>query len=953
MQIGDQSYVLGLFNSTSSNSNNNGIITLDLSSLLSTSGTAAPATPTQPVAPTPPWNSQETPTQANANVQAALAGQPIINESAAKLDVPGASTDYRKLFALYQGLDTLSNIAAQAAGGISPQQQKQLSAAFDSGLSQVASYLGSADFSKLRLTDGTDAASAKATLQTAKPATTYVTPPLTNSLTADDPAFDGNVQFNINIKQNLKTFNVPIDLSGLGSQPRSLANVIIYINQQLAAAGVETRVATSKTPGQPQTITAGGQTVTLPPTSDQYGLQINIGTSESVSFTAPQTAGAVYVAQTVGNPNPDGDPATKDSDTRAQLTKFQTDTTNVGAPPQVSSQANFTPGRVFANNLEPNIGTVHATQVGPDGSVYMLADVTGSTYGQTIQGAQDVALIKYDSAGRLVYSRTLGASSTASGLGLAISSTGQVAISGSVTGVLNGTTDGALNSGPTGAFSDETDSFVTLYDSSGNEVWTERRGSAQEDQASQVAFSADGSTVYVAGQAQGAMPGGGAPIGGYDGYIEAFTTGATGTPHAAFTQTFGSAAQDSVKGMVVDGNSLITASVEDGHAILRNFDISSGTPSLTATRDLGDLQGGSISGLALNGGQLVVAGTTTNGALAAGTITRAASGGSDAFAAQVSENLASSPSDAIAYYGGSGDDRATSLAVSGGQVWIGGQAGTDLPNQPAVGTKDGFLAQLDISTGTIVNSQRFTGKDGMVAPTAIAVDTTGASILDRLGLPKGAIGLDTSDQLTAQSSLRPGEQFTVAAGTGPATTVTIDPGETLDTLALKIQRASGFDALATVTTIAGQRQLTITPANSEMTVTLGAGPAGKNALPTLGLPEGMINQTTTSNGVTSPADGGSTIYGLGLSSTLNIDSAAQISHARAVVGAAMGIVRKAYQDLVNAATPKTPASVAAANGKTGTVPQYLTNELANLQAGLARLTGGGANSSPFNINTTA
>src|SRR6185437_7663327 len=122
MQIGDQSYVLGLFNSTSSNSNNNGIITLDLSSLLSTSGTAAPATPTQPVAPTPPWNSQETPTQANANVQAALAGQPIINESAAKLDVPGASTDYRKLFALYQGLDTLSNIAAQAAGGISPQQ---------------------------------------------------------------------------------------------------------------------------------------------------------------------------------------------------------------------------------------------------------------------------------------------------------------------------------------------------------------------------------------------------------------------------------------------------------------------------------------------------------------------------------------------------------------------------------------------------------------------------------------------------------------------------------------------------------------------------------------------------------------------------------------------------------------------------------------------------------------
>lgn len=951
MQIGDQSYVLGLFNSTSSKTN--GVISMDLSSLLSSSAAAAAAAPAQRVAPTPPWNSAEPAAQANANVQTALAGQPIVNESAAQLDLPGASADYKKLFALYKALDTLSNIAAQAAGGNSPEQQSQLSKAFNSGLAQISSYVGDAGFSKLRLADGADATSASATLQTAKPATTYVTPPLANSLTADVPAFAGNAQFNISIKRNAQSFNVPIDLAGLGSQPRSLANVIGYINNQLAAAGVETRVASNKTPGQPQTITTGGHTVTLPPTSDQYGLQIKIGTSEQVTFTAPQTAGAVYVAQTVGNPNPDGDPTTKDSDTRNQLLKFQTDTVNVDAPPQIASQPNYVAGRVFANNLEPNIGTVHATQVGPDGSVYMLADVTGTAYGQTIQGSQDVALVKYDTAGRLVYSRTLGASSSASGLGLAVSATGQVAISGSVTGALYGSTDGALNSGPTGAFADETDSFVTLYDSSGNETWTARRGSAQQDQASQVAFSADGSTVYVAGQAQGALPGAGAPIGGYDGYIEAFTTTAQGTPKAAFTQTFGTTGQDSVKGMVVDGNSLITASVENGHAVLRNFDISSGTPALSSTRDLGDLQGGNITGLALNGGQLVVAGTTTNGALAAGTVTRAASGGSDAFAAQVSENLSASGTDAIAYYGGAGDDKATSLAVSGGQVWIGGQAGTDLPGQPAVGTKDGFIAQLDISTGAIVNSERFTGKDGMAAPTAIAVDTSGSSFLDRLGLPKGPIGLDTSQQLTAQSSLRPGEQFTISTGQGPATKITIDKGETLDTLALKIQRASGFQALATVTTVSGQRQLKIVPASSQMTVTLGAGPSDRNALTTLGLPEGMINLTTVTNGVIMPADGGSKIYGLGLSSTLNIDSAAQVSHARAVVGAAMGIVRRAYQDLVTAATPQTAASAAAAAGKTGAVPAYLSAELANLQAGLARLTGGNPGGNPFNTSTTA
>lgn len=358
MTVGlDQSYVLGLFNTTSS-ATNNGIISLDLSSLVGGAATTAAANRSAPVAPTPPWNRGETPIQVSANIQSALAGQPIINESAAKLDVPGASSDYKKLFALYQGLSTLADIGARAsAQNLAPEDQRQLSKAFNDGLTQVTSYLGSTTFSKLRLAEGADATSQTATLSTSRAPTTYVTPPLTNSLTTDVPAFDGNVQFNISIKRNSQTFDVPIDLSNLGTQPRSLANVIGYINQQLAAAGVETRVATNRIPGSPQTITAGGTTVTLPPTSDQWALQIKIGTSEAVSFSAPQTAGAVYVTQTVGNPNPDGDPKTKDSDTRNQLLKFQTDTTNVSAPPQISSQPNFVAGRVFANNLEPHIGT--------------------------------------------------------------------------------------------------------------------------------------------------------------------------------------------------------------------------------------------------------------------------------------------------------------------------------------------------------------------------------------------------------------------------------------------------------------------------------------------------------------------------------------------------------------------------------------------------------------------
>ena len=962
MQVGgNQSYILGLYSSPNSNlnsnSNHNGIINVDLSGLasLSSGAGAGAGFPTGPVAPRAPWATAETPAQASATVQNALAGLPIINQSGSSVGVgkgitPAQSADYNKLFNLYQGLATLSDLAAQAASSsISPQQQTQLANVFAGGLSQVSKYISEAQFNSLRLAYGGDTTKATATLKTPGTPTTYQTPALATTNIGDVPALGGNFVFNISVTLNKQTKNIPIDLAGMGTQTRSLANVVTYMNDQLKAAGVDTRVAINRMPGVPKTVTTNGKTTTLPAPPDQFGLKVTIGTSETVAFSAPQTAGAVYVAQTVGDPKPPPTPSIPGAKapatpaaplTSTQLLKFQTDTNDVGAPPQIPGQANFVPGRVYAGNLDTDIASVQAQQIGPDGSVYMLANVTGNINGQAIQGKQDVALLKYDSAGHLVYTRTLGAASSASGLGLALSPTGQVAVVGSVTGVLGGAVNGPMNSGATGPNADNTDSFVTLYDANGNELWTARRGSSGNDSATQVAFSADGKTVYVAGQAQGSMPGGGPTVGGQDGYIEAFQTTAKGEPRATFTQTFGTTGQDSVKGLVVTGNSLITASVENGDAVLRNYDISSGSPVLTNTRNLGSLQGGTIAGLALNGDQVVVAGTTSNPALSAGAVTAAASGGTDAFAAQVSTDLTPNSSDAIAYYGGAGNDKATALAVANGQVWIGGTTTTSLNGQPMQGTLNGFIAQIDISAGQVVSSNQFTGKDGMAVPTAIGFSPAGSSVLDRLGLPTGNLGGGVSSQLAAFSSLRAGDQFTVAAGSAPPIKVTIAADETLTTLAQKIQRASGNQVTATITKNAsGQQTLTIVPAYTSARVTLGPGPNGQNALPLLGLPEGMLNQTTTTKGMTMPADGGSQIYGLGLSGALNLSTTAQISQARAGIAAAMGVIRRAYQDMITAATPKPPGQPAAAAANAGPPPAYMTAQIANLQAGLARLTG--------------
>lgn len=893
-------------------------------------------TSTRKVAPTAPWNQQTADATTSAAVKAAILGRKFINEGAAQLDLKGASTDYRKMFALYQGLGTLMGVAERAsASNIPATELAKLQKVFASGLSEISSYVGDLDLEQFRMVQGETAISAKTTVGVPRTKTEYTTDPLVSG-SADTvvPAFQGDVQFKMSVKRSGTTIDVPIDLAGMGSQPRSMVNVVNYINGQLKTAGVDARVASQRIAGTDKTTTVNGKTVVIGKNPDQFALKVNVSAGETLSFSATATAGAVYVAQNAGNPNPDGKSTTNDSTEAAQFLKFQTDTASVPAPLQSTTEANWVDGRIFSETLGPEVKTIRDQVVGPDGAVYMLADVVDKVAGQEIKGEQDVALLKYDAAGKLVFARTLGASDTASGLGLAISADGKIAVAGSVTGELSGATAGPLNS--TGAFAANTDSFVTLYDGDGQELWTQRRGARQNDEASEVAFGADG-TVYVQGRASSVMPGTSA-IGGSDSYIEAFKADATGKVQTLFTTTVGTAGTDRPAGMVVDGSSIIVASNEEGRGVLRRYDVSGGTPVLTSTRDLGDLQGGAITGIALDGGNLVVAGTTNNPGLDGLSVTRAHAGGSDAFAAKMSADLSGGGN--VAYYGGAGEDKATSLAVSGGQIWIGGSAGTDLPNNPdKIGPKDGFLTRLDVDAGTIEWSRRFTGKDGFAAPTAIAVDTSGASVLDRIGLPKGELDMTDSAQLTAVSSLRAGDQFTLKTGLGRTSTVTIDAKETLDTLAQKIRRASGFQAKVTIATAEGKRYLRIEPSTDRVTLEFGPGKnVDKDALSMLGIPEGIVRKTKMANGKTLPADGKSMLYGLGLPSDLNLSDDTERKHALAEIGSAMGIVRQVYKDLVAAASPQ--SAQAAAQEIAGPVPTYLTNQIANYQAALARLGGG-------------
>ena len=914
-------------------------------------GKVSAATGATTKAPTPPWSTLSKAPKADELLKSVLMGRKFIDEYQTQLDVKGASEDYRQLFAMHQGLATLEALARKADDkDTSAAELKRIQTAFTRGLAEVSGYIDDANFEKLRLTYGDVGDKAKTAVGVPKTTPKYLTSPLHQGTANDEvEAFQGNVQFSVKVRlPNKVETTVDFDLAEMGSTPRSMNEVVKYMNAKLGAAGYRTRFSVEKIAGADKTTEVNGRTIKLGKEPDKFALKIQGDTTEILTFSAPVTSPAVYVTQTSGDPKPDKTTkvengkvvtVTPDPKLTEELLKFETGTTSdaVRRPGDV----NWVEGRVFDVDLPEGVEKVHKAVTGPDGSLYLLADVNDTVDGQTIKGAGDVALMKFDSAGKVVYTRTLGASADATGLGLAVGPDGQIAVSGSVTGgfAASGVPigNGALETIPKVLKADEgvdatkPDSFVAVFSAAGDEMWSQRMGARDDDEASSVAFGADGS-LYVLGRTKGAMTGQ-VSAGNWDNYLRAFDA----EGRLKSTTQFGSSGEDKPAGLVVDGTNVVVASVEGGEVKLRRYDMTNPkTPVVSATRSLGTLGGGSIAGVTMDGGNIVIGGST-GATMNVGNTTRASSGSVDAFAARISADL-STGGDAIAYYGGAGDDRATAMTVADGKVWLTGTTKTDLPNMTgAVGKVDGFAVGLDIGTGVIAWSQRFTGSDKMTAPSSIAVDASGASVLDRLGLPKGKVEYSDSQLVTSATSARPGDTFQIRRRIGgSAVTITIEANDTLETLAKKIQRATSFGVKAEVVSDGDVRKLQIRPQNSRSSLEILGGKGGLDALEALGLHEGFVRTNVSKDGQMVPGDGGSPMYGLKMPRDLSLSTKEDIKAAIDKLTMSMSVLRTAFRDLEQGMKPASEKKKA-----TGEVPAYLKNQLANYQAGLNRLTGGG------------
>jgi hypothetical protein len=896
----------------------------------------------------PPWQTPQTNT--SAQTAKVLSTVNFLDTSNVPLSAGATSDakleqDNQKLFSLYSAFSNLAYLAKLAQGSTETSGQLAgLNARFQTGMAQVQQYLSSTDFNNYSLQAATPAATASSTANIAFGGFTYSTRQLVTNSNLDNPipGLSTSSSFTIAVKKGGTTTNVAIDLSQVQGA-LTLGNVVGYINSQLSADGFSTRF---------QKTQKGGTTTSN--TGATYGLQITPGGNETISLSAAATP-SLYM---VGNSGTASETNTTTAGKAGATNTTTTPADQTGRLVKLSTNSG-TPTAVFTSNQSATTGTTSAadTVVDASGNVYVVGNATGNFGSQLNQGSQDAYLTKYDSAGNVVWQKLLGSAGSANGYGLALDPSGGVVITGSSTADLTTTSVADGNE----------DSFVAKYDAQGNQTWIKQIQTLANNKSNAVSVDASGN-VYIGGSVSGypvqnpvngqnTIPGGviGAhqtAQGGVDAYLAKFDS----KGNLLSENQFGSSGDDQVSATAAGSDgSLYVASVQNGEAIVSKYANGDITSAPTWSQDLGALAaGGAIGGLTVSGGKVYVSGTTSNGNLTAGgqaSIATASTGGTDAFVFALTDNGASVSADHVSYVGTSASEQGGAVTVGAdGTVYLTGSTmGTFAGQQRNIQNVTNAFATALNSDGSVQWTQQYGGADGQSTGASLAIDPQGSSVLDALGLPRGTISLNQSVDLTAMTTLRAGDSFQIKIdGIAPrTTTITIDKGETINSLSTKINAQLGAigKAAANYTGSAEGLKLTVNPGN---TIELIAGPADLDALGRLGISPGVLTAPATASKSTSSSttsSAASKTFGLGLSGTLDISTKTGADLARSQLLGVLSNVQSAYQK-----SNAPPPSTTTVGNTAGTASASTMAQLANYNLALSFL-GNDPNNAVANIQS--
>lgn len=864
---------------------------------------------------TPPWDQASNPTPIEDVRRSVLANGDFFSTTKSGFSDLDAPADYKALFDLYVGMKALSSLAEKAMDKtVSATDRNFLDRRFSEGLAQLDGFYDKMDLTSVSLLKGEQLSSAESKVAISRGESTYVTGKVhTGAYDAEVASLTGDVQFTVSVKKNGATQDIAINLADMGATTRSLDNIAAHINTQLDAAGVLTRFSRVK-------LGVADEDGIIP--GSDFGFKISGISTETVSFSASAGNPAVYLAGTSGLGEAAGGQVVKLTGlgNADPTTAFST---RLDADPETSDVAvvGGEDGETRTKQV-PNPLEVTASATAADGSLFIVGKTSAALDGAAIKGEEDMVLAKYDSTGKMVWSRVLGAAEGASATSVAVDDSGNVVVAGVVQGGLGTTT----NIGGK-------DSFVAKYDSSGVEQWLSRFGGNGDDQPNAVTVATDG-TIYVAGQAASGFGDTAHLGGGTDGYLRAIDS----SGKTLSTTRLGGAGEESVSALAMsdDGNLLI-ASQEDGVGVIRKFDTGNLAGGAVWEQSLGDLGSGRIGDIAVDGTNIYIAGSANAGFAPSAPVNAYSGGERDAFLVKLSDG-ASATVDYTTFLGSDADETANAITLDGSKVYLAGKTTGSLPGQTLIGERDAFAASFNASDGSFVWATQISGRNGISEATGVSIVAGGDSILDTLGLPAGTITYSDSRVVTDRTAAREGDHFFLSVDGGRRQKITIDSDDTMRSLTFKINGALLLDGSADVRRASKGDALRIVPKEGS-TIELFAGGEGRDLLKALSMEPGSIVKKVSLLDKDKTADAPA-LFSMDLPTGMNLSDKDTAKTAFDAISHAMTIIQRAYRDLTTPAALKNLLNNDQGPGKRGgTVPAYLTKQLANYNAGLDRLGG--------------
>jgi hypothetical protein len=398
--------------------------------------------------------------------------------------------------------------------------------------------------------------------------------------------------------------------------------------------------------------------------------------------------------------------------------------TLAGSSTSVAQTSDIAWARQFGTSADESATSIAVTA---KGDVYVVGWTDGVLPGEKGSGSRDAFARRYAADGTVVWSHQFGTTGVDVANAADVDPTGDLVVGGQV----GGTLPGQQGSGPA-------DAFVRKYAADGTEQWTRQFGAKGESAVGQVRTVGAG-LVFASGWVYGALPGQ-TWLGQYDAFVRHFDA----TGRELFTAQFGTPNHDRTRAEVGDGlgglrvlvGSNPDPNARDARDNKKNDSLVSldqtgkraASPLAAPTADLEEVTGSTVT----TAGEMVLVGQLTEHGRAF--VRKVDATSTTAWTKQIQMSdidtavaVVTDPSGAVYVTGNmatpaaastdlthiwvqkyaangsllwtrqiatSGKDVVTSLAVSGGTVYLAGWTRGTFPGQANAGRSSAFVAKL-------------------------------------------------------------------------------------------------------------------------------------------------------------------------------------------------------------------------------------------------------------------